>query len=58
MVNYYEVSVIFQDTGHQLQENTQPARNIPGIFAECFLSVEMFKISGEHLGNILKENIL
>ena len=31
--------------------------NIPGIFAECSLSVLMFGVSREHLGNILKENI-
>ena len=27
-----------------------------GIFAECSLSVAMFRASGEHLGNILEEN--
>ena len=36
---------------------TQPARNIPGIFAECSLSVAMFGTSRELLGNILKERI-
>ena len=35
----------------------QSARNIPGIFAECSLSVAMFRASRKHLGNILKENI-
>ena len=36
----------------------QPARNIPGIFAECSLNVEMFETYREHLGNILKEKII
>ena len=35
----------------------RPARNIPGIFVECSLSVAMFGTSREHLGNILKEKI-
>ena len=35
----------------------QPARNIPGIFGECSLSVAIFRRSREHLGNILKKNI-
>ena len=34
----------------------QPAGNIPGIFAECSLSIAILRVSGEHLGNILKEN--
>ena len=38
-------------------QTTQLARNIPGIFTECFPSVEMFRISRKHLGNILKEKI-
>ena len=33
----------------------QLACSIPGIFAECSLSVAMLRISKEHLGNILKE---
>ena len=33
------------------------ARNIPGIFAVCSLSVAIFGTSREHLGNILKEKI-
>ena len=37
--------------------DTQPARNIPGIFAECSLTVAMLRTSWEHLGDILKENI-
>ena len=36
---------------------TLPARNIPGTFTECYLSVAMFGTSREHLGNILKEKI-
>ena len=36
---------------------TQPARNIPGIFSECSLSVAMFRASRETLVHILKENI-
>ena len=36
---------------------TQPAHNIPGIFAQCPLSVEMFGTYREQLGNILKEKI-
>ena len=36
---------------------TQPARNIPGMFTECSVSVAMLRASREHLGNILKENI-
>ena len=36
---------------------TQPARNIPGMFTECSISVAMLRASREHLGNILKENI-
>ena len=36
---------------------SQSARNIPGIFSECSLSVAMFRTSREHLGNILEENI-
>ena len=36
---------------------TQPARNIPGIFAECYLSVAMFGTFREHLGDILNEKI-
>ena len=35
----------------------QPARNIPGTFAKCFLSVAMLRASREHLGNISRENI-
>ena len=34
---------------------SQLARNIPEIFAECFLSVAMFETSREQLANILKE---
>ena len=37
--------------------STQPARNILGIFAECFLSVAIFGTFREHLGNILIEKI-
>ena len=37
--------------------NHQPAHNIPGIFAECSLSVAIFGASREHLGDILKEKI-
>ena len=33
---------------------SQPARNVPGIFAECSLGVAMFRASREHLGNMLK----
>ena len=33
-------------------------RNIPGILSECSLSVEIFRVSREHLRNMLKENIL
>ena len=36
---------------------SQPAHNVPGIFAECSLSVAMFRASKEHLRNILKKNI-
>ena len=36
---------------------TQLARSIPGKFAVCSLSVEMFETSREHLRNILKENV-
>ena len=36
---------------------TKLTRSIPGIFAECSLSVTMFRACREHLGNILKENI-
>ena len=36
---------------------TQPARNISGIFAECSLCVAMFRAFRKHLGNILKENM-
>ena len=36
---------------------TQPARNIMGIFIECYLSVAMFGTPRQHLGNILKEKI-
>ena len=36
---------------------SRPARNIPGIFAECSLNVVMFRASREHLGHILEENI-
>ena len=39
-------------------ESIQPERNIPGIFAECSLSVSMFRTSREHLGNILKEKTI
>ena len=35
----------------------QPARNIPGILAECSISFEMFGTSREQSANILKENI-
>ena len=38
-------------------QTTEPAYNIPGIFAECSLSVEMFGTFGKHLGNILKYKI-
>ena len=31
--------------------------HMPGIFAECSLSVAMFGTSREYLGNILKEKI-
>ena len=34
---------------------SQLVRNIPEVFAECFLSVAMFRASREHLGNMLKE---
>ena len=34
---------------------TQLVCNIPGIFAECSLSVAMLGTSKEHLGNILKD---
>lgn len=37
--------------------DTQPARNSPGIFVECSLSIAMFLTSREHLGIILKGNI-
>ena len=37
---------------------SQPARDIPGIFAECSLSVTMFGTAREHLGNIFKKKIL
>ena len=40
-----------------LKVASQPSRNIPGIFAECSLSVAMFGTSREHLGSILKEKI-
>ena len=33
------------------------ARNIPGIFAQCSLSVALFETSTEHLGNIFMEKI-
>ena len=36
---------------------TQPARNIPGTFAEFSLSVAKFRAFSEHLGIILEENI-
>ena len=36
--------------------STQPASNISGIFAECSLSVAMFRAPREHLTNILKGN--
>ena len=44
---------------HELRVMAAPqlARNIPGIFAECSLSVAMFVTSWEHLGNMLKEKI-
>ena len=44
---------------HELRVMAAPqlARNIPGIFAECSLSVAMFGTSLEHLGNMLKEKI-
>ena len=35
----------------------QPTRNIPGIFAECSLSVAMFETSRKHLENTLKEKV-
>ena len=41
-----------------LQLSTQPARNFPGIFIDCSLSLEMFSESREHLGNILKKKNL
>ena len=37
---------------------TQLVRNIPGIFAQCSLSVTIFRSSREDLENILKENII
>ena len=37
--------------------NSQPTRNIRGIFAVCSLSVATFGTSREHLGNILEEKI-
>ena len=37
--------------------NFQPAHNIPGVFAECSLSVSMFETTREDLGNIFKEKI-
>ena len=37
---------------------SQLVRNIPEVFAECFLSVAMFRASREHLGNMLKEIFL
>ena len=38
-------------------DTTLPAHNIPGIFAECSLSVAIFRASREHLGRILMQNI-
>ena len=35
----------------------QPTPSIPGMFAECSLSVAMFGTSRKHLGNILKRKI-
>ena len=40
-----------------IKDRPQLARNIPGIFAECSLSVAMFWASREHLQNMLKQNI-
>ena len=37
-------------------QRSQLARNIPGIFVECSLSVAIFQASREHLGNVLKKN--
>ena len=37
--------------------HSQPGRNIPGIFAECFISVAMFGTSSDNLGTILNEKI-
>ena len=40
-----------------LDGSAQPASNILGMFADCFLNATMFWKTREHLGNILKENI-
>ena len=39
-----------------MEDITQPARNILEIFPECSLSLAMFWASREHLGNMFKEN--
>ena len=58
MITWMKKANSFQIAKVQPQGNlTHPVQNIPGIFAECSLNVEMFRTSREHAGNILKRNI-
>ena len=52
-----EIHKIFITSEKCQQIIGQPARNIPGIFAECSISFEMFGTSREQSANIPKENI-
>ena len=49
--------ILFKTNFFMAFNKTQLARNIPGIFTECSLSVVMFRASREYLENILNENI-
>ena len=40
-----------------IRQRNIPGCNIPGILAECSLSVAMFRASREYIENISKENI-